>query len=250
MPHKLFRVDAYYDGSMGGTEAPVVFVHDFDTQVEYLINKHTSNCTVSPLGGGNLLNFDVVIDEVGGTRLISPRQFFLLGEEFNYTYEGVTTVRGVKVDSWLSVREYESFSDGTNLTNGIVEFFFTSPEYSLSSLHSAGEQVVPWAFKLRGLITYFNKTEPVTQNISLTMNMFDFSTSEPSYDAFDVSVCFSDDDVHTLIIIFNVPLEGIDLTILRTNIRSSIVKYTKLKPIQVNNIRVRVSQKICHYCYC
>ena len=148
--------------------------------------------------------------------------------------------RGVKVDAWVSVRDFERFGRSSNLTNGIIDLFFTRPEYSLSSLHSAREAVVPWSIRLRGIITYFNNTKPLSQNILLELEIFDFSTSEPSYDVYDVSLCFHDDNVYTLIIMFDVPLEGIDLTMLRTNIRSSIIAYTNLKPLQVNNIQVCV----------
>lgn len=226
---------------MGGTEGPYTVVHDFDTQVEYVINRHTSNCTVTSLSDGNLVDFDQIMDEEeGDVKLISPRQFFLLGDEFNYTYEGVTTVRGAKVDAWVSVNNFEHFSRNSNLTDIIVEFFFTRPEYSLSSIHSAGEKAVPWAIKLSGVIINFTDTKPVSRKISFEVDIFDFSTNEPSYDIYDVSVCLSDDDVYTLVVFFNLPLEGIDLTMLRTNIRSSIIAYTNLKPLQVNNIQVSV----------
>lgn len=242
MPHKLYRIDAYYDGSQGGSAGMVTIVHDFNTQIEYIINRHTSSCLTNAIGSSNIVTFDVIDDEEeNSNRLLSPRELFLSQDEYNYTYEGVTTMRGVQVDSWLSVREFESFGKTSNLTQGVVELFFTRPEYTLSSVYSSGESIVPWAIRLSGVLSYVNNTSGEIMETDFTMetDVVEFSTREPTYDAFDVSLCFPDSDVHTLIMVFDVGITGLDLGDLRTKIRSSIIGITQLQPLQINNIQVR-----------
>jgi len=240
LTHKLFRLDTYYDGSRGGSAGPVTVVHDFNTMTEYIINRHTSTCMPSALGNGSVLSFDVIQDEDQGTRLFSPRDLFFLQDTFNYTYEGVTNMRGVPVDSWLSVRDFESFSNGANLTGGVVELFFTRPDLNFTSTLSKEQGAIPWAVKIRGVVVYSNGTDIFRSNITMESDMYDFTSNEPSYDAFDVSLCFADTEIHTLVMVFeNVSLIGLDLGELRTNLRSSIRRFTNLQPLQINNIQVK-----------
>ena len=241
LTHQLFRIDTYYDGSRGGTAGAVTLVHDFGTMTEYVINRHTSTCLTSTIGNGSILTFDVISDEEQGTRLFSPRDLFFLQDTFNYTYEGVTNVRGVPVDSWLSVRDFESFSGtGANLTDGVVELFFTRPDFNSTSTLSTEQGAIPWAVKIRGVITYSNGTNTFRSNITMESDVYDFSSNEPSYDAFDVSLCFDASELHTLVLVFyNVSVTGLDFGELRTNLRSSIQGFTNLQPLQINNIQVK-----------
>ena len=241
--HQLYRLDLYYDGSIGGDPGPYRIIHDFDSQVEYFIHRHTSNCTAQTLGSFPI-GEDILFDEASMVSIASPNQLFLLSQDFNYTYEGVTTVRGVEVDSWISVREMETFNTG-NLTDGVFEIFFTRPEYSIRTDRSGDVGVpVPWRVNLRGLFSYFNfstgQSVVMERNVSFTSDFFDFAAGEPPYDAFDVSVCFNGDDLHTVIVYFNTTRVGIDFSTLRTNLRAGVVNVTGVRPLQVNNIHVSV----------
>ena len=231
--HNLFRVDAYYDGSMGGDAGPYRVIHDFDGQLQYIINGHTSTCNVSTLN--NTFFSDVELDENNSPRLISPARFFFLADDLNYTYEGISTVRGVQVDSWIARKGYMEFNQYSNLTNGIFEVFFTRPEYTVSTDRSEGGSSIPWRVIVRGELAT-PMAPPV--NVSFEVDFFDFSPNEPPYDAFDVSRCYDSDDSHTIILFFEVAREGIDFREFRSNLRQSLVNATGLKPLQINNIQV------------
>lgn len=231
-------MDFYSDGSFGLSAGPFQVVHDFDTQVQYFINRHTSNCSTTPLREGEA--DDIVRDQTGTPHIISPSQLIYRGNDHNYTYEGVTTIRGVGVDSWITVFERMNFSYGAYMTNGVFEVFFTRPEYTVGTDRSPGGVAVPWRLNARGLLNTVNATNNVTmsKNVSYIIDFSDFSANEPPYDAFDVSVCFSGDETHTVLLIFNTSRVGIDFNTFRTNLRASIVAATKIKPLQVNNIHV------------
>lgn len=238
--HRLFRLDGYYDGAAGGDAGPFRVIHDFSTSVAYIQNLHTGNCSVSSLSD-TILFGDITSDSDGNLDIISPNQFFFLNNEFSYSYEGVSTVRGVMVDSWITSRSMEKLSETVNLTSGTYEAFFTRPGYSVTTDRSAGESIVPWRLMIDGLVSYQNftdRSQVISANVSYQLDFFDFSSREPPYDAFDVSLCFSAEETAFVVLVFETPRVGIDFGTLRTNIRASIVDYTGLLPLQVANIRV------------
>ena len=154
----------------------------------------------------------------------------------------MSTVRGVEVDSWISIRDLQIWNPRVNLTDAIVEVFFTRPQYMINTVHSSGDSIIPWRFKTRGLVSYLNGSEIIKVNISFQMDLFDFSAGEPPYDVFDTSKCLSSDQVYTLILAIKTSNVGIDFLQFRTNLRSSIIGYIpNLKPLQVNNIHVSIT---------
>lgn len=150
-------------------------------------------------------------------------------------------MRGVEVESWVSIRDAQVINPFVNVSNAVYEIFFTRPGYRIQTDRSAGTEVVPWRMILRGVVTYFvNVTTGLTNttNLNYVADYFDFSASEPPYDVYDTAVCFSGNQTHTVILVLPVPVEGIDFSILRTNLRAGLVKATNLKPLQVNRIQV------------
>lgn len=233
---------------MGGSAGPISIIHDFDSQLQFIINRHVSSCGVTPLSES--FGRDVIFDGDGNAQLTSPSGFFLFGRNLNYSYEGVSTVRGVEVDSWIAIVDSIALDRFSNLTDAVVEVFFTRPEYNISTDRSAGGSRVPWRVNIRGLQSYngFNTSVSINaSNVSYVVDYFDFSTSEPPYDLFDISFCSDADQSHTLGLRFEVPREGIDFSTFRTNLRASLVTATKLRPLQVNNIHVSqgCSQHVC-----
>ncbi len=237
--HQLFRLDVYYDGQMGGAAGPYQFVHDFESQLQYIINRHDGSCNITTLSQPFL--GDVELDEEGNANLISPRTIFFQHKDLNYSYEGVSTVRGVEVDSWIASPDFFQFNAVSNITNGVFEIFFTRPGYNITTDRSAGASVVLWRIIVSGEVS---NAIIGSVNVSYEMDFFDFSTSEPPYDVFDVSVCFDPEESHTLLLLFEVPRLGIDFSTFRTNLRASLVNATGLRPVQVNNIRVSLMQCI------
>lgn len=187
---------------------------------------------------------DIRFDNNGRPQLVTPSQLFYLGSGYNYTYEGVSTVRGVKVDSWIATRDNNVLNPNANLTDGVYEIFFTRPEYTIHTDRSVGASIVPWRLNFRGTVVYVNSTtnETVSNDVNYESDFFDFSTSEPPYDAFDVSVCFSGEASNTVALAFPVSVVGIDFSEFRTNLRASLVNATGLRPLQINNIHVSLMQ--------
>ena len=240
LPNQLFRGDYYNDGSQYGTKGPYTVIHDASTSVQYLISTQVVNCSAISLDVIAPYLFDVTRNDNGSLQLISPNNFFLLGNEFNYSYEGVSNIRGVDVDSWVSVRDFERVTDYVNLTDGIYEVFFTRPGWVYTTGHSVNTDPVPWRIKITGTISYLNFTSSATVQMDSTfeMDFFDFSTDEPPYDAFDISSCSAPEDYYTMILIIPGQERGINFGQLRRNIRTSVTNYTGLRPLQIGNIQV------------
>ena len=239
LPHKLFRIDVYGGDSQGGAPGPMSIIHDLSTSVQYTIIDRATDCTAQSLEEYVPYLFDIAINDEGTLQLVSPNNFFLLGNEFNYSYEGVSNIRGVDVDSWVSVRDFERVAGIVNYTNVVYEVFFTRPDWIYTTGHSINTDPVPWRIKLSGIANY---SEYGTSNISFEMDFFDFSTDEPPYDAFDISSCSAPEDFYTMILIIPGRERGIaDLGQLRRNIRTSVTNYTGLRPLQIGNIQVSIA---------
>ena len=195
--------------------------------------------------------FDVTTDDSGMLQLVSPNNFFFLGSEFNYSYEGVSNIRGVDVDSWVSVRDFENVAEAVNLTDVIYEVFFTRPGWSYATDRSINTDPVPWRIKISGGVSYLNSSDNsiIKNKGTYELDFFDFSTDEPPYDAFDISSCSAPEDFYTMILIIPGQERGIDFGQLRRNIRSSVTNYTDLRPLQIGNIQVSMLIIITHNVY-
>ena len=215
-------------------------IHDLSTSVQYTINNRLTDCTAHSLEDYAPYLFDVTTDDEGTFQLVSPNDFFLLGSEFNYSYEGVSNIRGVDVDSWVSVRDFEKVAEAVNLTDTIYEVFFTRPGWVYTTDRSVNTDPVPWHIKITGGVSYLNSSDNSIVKVKGTyeMDFFDFSTDEPPYDVFDISSCSAPGDFYTMVLIIPGQESGIDFGQLRRNIRMSVTNYTGLRPLQIGNIQV------------
>ena len=236
-------MDLFYDGSQGGTPGPISIIHDISTSVQYVVSNQVLYCAAQPLEQFVRYFTDFTTDGEENFQLVSPNNFFFLGSEFNYSYEGVSNIRGVDVDSWVSVRDFEKVTDAINLTDTIYEIFFTRPGWVYSTDRSITTDPVPWRIITTGTITFLNISDnsTVTYNDArYEMDFFDFSTDEPPYDAFDISLCSGPDDFYTMVLILPGQVANTDFGQLRRNIRMSVANYTGLRPLQIGNIQVRM----------
>ena len=185
--------------------------------------------------------FDANIGADGVPRLKSLADIFLLSNQFNYSYEGVTNVRGVYVDAWVSIRDFEQFSRA-NLTDGLYEVFFTRPGWRISNELTVETNPILWRAKLSGVFSFINVTNnsTVSMNTSGVYDLFGYSSDEPSFDVFDTSVCLPPSEY--LIITISIPGQenGLDLRRLRKAVRQSVSDYTGVQPLQVGSIEVSV----------
>jgi hypothetical protein len=233
---KFFRTDSYNDGQYGLPEGPFTFIQDFNLETQYLINRQHRNCSISLITEAN---FDTVVVD-GVPTLATPAQLFLLTDEFNYSYEGVSTVRGVEVDSWISYREFEQLATA-NLSNFFYEIFFTRPEWTLETLTSASSsKPTLWQMKVMGTITFINESTNLTQtqNFSSTYDFFGFNNGEPDLDVFDTSVCVPPSEYYTVTLYLPVDNVQVDFLQLYRNVRRGLARFTDLEPLQIGNIQV------------
>ena len=238
LPHKLFRIDVYNRGDRRGrVPGPTSIIHDFNTSMQYVISNQIINCSAQPLSQASPFFFDITTDDSDTLQLVSPNNFFFLGSEFNYSYEGVSNIRGVDVDSWVSVQDFEKVAEAVNLTDTIYEVFFTRPGWIYATDRSINTDPVPWRIKITGGVSVRNFTDNSINGV-FELDFFDFSTNEPSYDIFDISSCSAPEDFYTMILIIPGQERGIDFGQLRRNIRTSVTNYTGLRPLQIGNIQV------------
>ena len=193
-----------------------------------LINNFTNIAIASKAGPNNRL------------QIKSPSELLFLTNDFNYSYEGVTTIRGVDVDAWIAVLDQIQLSQA-NLTNGVVEWFFTRPGWRIISDTSTTTDPVPWQLRLSGILNYVNDTgDMVVEDFNGLYDIFVFSNREPSFDVFDVSsVCVDPEDYHILRMAVPGHERGVvDLGQFRRGIRRSITEYASIFPLQVGSIEV------------
>ena len=238
--HSLFRFDFHYDGSFGGPAQPLSIIHDFDSSVQYVLGNRVHFCSAQPLQESAPYFWDITTEDGGTLQLVSPNNFFFRGGSYNYTYQGATNIRGVDVDSWISYRSFEQFAPTLNISDAYYQVFFTRPGWSFANIESVTDQPVPWRIVFNGTVSTVNRTDNSTDTFFSTyqMNLYEFSTDEPPYDAFDISSCSAPDDYYTLVLFIPGNETYIDFGQLRRNIRTSVTNYTGLRPLQIGNIQV------------
>ena len=240
--HNVFRFDVYYDGSSGGSPGPITIIHDFGTSIQYVVSQQVRFCYAQSLQEAAPYLWDITVGDDNMLQLVSPNNLFFRGDQYNYTYQGATNIRGVDVDSWVSYREFVSVAQTFNMSNVYYQMFYTRPGWTFPSIHSVTTQPVPWRLVINGTVFRLNMTDnsTITYNTTYEMDIFEFSTDEPSYDVFDVSSCYGPDDYYTLVLFIPGNETGINFGQLRRNIRTSISNYTGLRPLQIGNIQVYI----------
>ena len=114
------------------------------------------------------------------------------------------------------------------------------PGWRITSDRTVTTDPVLWRINLSGDLSFTNATDNTTSSglYSATYDIFDFSSEEPDFDVFDVSTCFSPSEYHVLSLAVPGHEQGLNFSQLRKNIRSAIVSYSNIQPLQVGNIQV------------
>ena len=231
-------MDYYSTGDYGLPTGPFTYIQDFNLETQYTINRHYRNCSVKPIKPSGI--FDLVVVD-GRPTLSSPAQLFFIADATNYSYEGVSTVRGVQVDSWISYTDFKQLYSGVNITDTTHELFFTRPEWTIGTHSSvASSEPTLWRTRSTGTAAYFNSTTNNTETLNFTStdDVFAFNRGEPDLDVFDTSVCVPVGQFY--IVTLFLPVEGVRVDFLQfpRNVRSAVSGYTGVRPLQVGNIEV------------
>jgi len=220
-------VDVYYDGRAGDSPGQLSIIRDSAFNIDYIINRQFSNCTVMPR------DYDAIYFHAldGSSELVAelttPPDLLSYFPLFSYAYEGVTTVRGATVDAWIGLIPVISYQFTTpNLAgylearNLTFEVFFTRPGWRITNDRTVNTRSRLWRIIVSGYSTYTNATDNVTTSGDITgvYDIFDFSSEEPDFDIFDVSACFSPSEYHVLSLAVPGHEQGLNFSQLRKNL--------------------------------
>ena len=242
-------MDVYFDGGTRAQDSPgpLTLIRDDARNIDYIINRQLNNCTVLPRDQDKKFFYSFDADSFLVAQLATPPQLITLARLFPYAYEGVTNVRGVDVDAWigtLPLFPYQFSNPGLvgllNVINPTFQVFFTRPGWRITSDRAVSTEPVLWRITVSAYFAYTNATDNATANGFSTgfFDIFDFSPEEPDFDVFDVSACFSPSEYHVLSLAVPGHEQGLNFSQLRQNLRSAIVNYSDIQPLQVGNIQV------------
>ena len=238
-----FAAQAFVPNSIG----TLSLIDDANLGVRYSIYRHFSNCTISVLEPNTQ---DIFVNSNNHFRLKSLQEIFFLTDDFNYTYKGMETLRGIEVDTWTStVFNFSSNSGTINYTNTQAEVSFTRPDVSYPSLTSYTSEPVLFRYSLQGIGSAFKNGTVYNTNFTAFENFVGGSYEEPNFDAFDVSLCSDPSEYRIATLFIPGHVNGVDLRVLRKSIRSQFSNYTGLYPIQIGSIEVCLSYNK-HVCVC
>ena len=226
-------MDVYYGGS---TDSPgqISLIRDSARSIDYIINRQLNNCTVIPRNDEAEYFQSLEGNSDMLAQLVTPAELLSFTQQFKYTYEGVTNIRGVDVDAWISMQPIGAlrFTIGEVVVrNGTIELFFTRPGWRITSSRTVSIEPVLWRVMIRGDLLFTSATTNSATSISspaiYMYNILDFSSKEPDFDVFDVSTCFSPSEYHVLSLAVPGQQQGLVFSQLRRNLRSAIVDFSK-----------------------
>ena len=231
--------------------------------------RNTGQCLVQTLNLTTNAGFDgVANNEDSLLHIQSARDIFFAGDQYNYSYEGVTTIRGVQVEGWSSIRDSTTINFGVTFTNALYEIFFTRPGTVHISDYSISSDPALWRIVVSGNVTGVRRNGTTfNTSVNFVNDLSDFSSSEPPLDLFDILPC------HQAIgyvevglgLPANIPDPNspppIDMARFHGNLRKAMMDYantvgmTLVTPLQITAIRVRmpnfyISHHFKQFCDC
>lgn len=228
---KLARIDVAGESLDPSSSGTVSLIQDTDVGLTYAIHRQYSNCTISPLASG----FDLYLALDGHYHLRSVSDIFLLSA-LNYSYAGNMSAHGVMLDNWRFSGDF--CHAGYNYTNTTLVWSITQPGQAISTLSSISTSPTLWRYSVEGSVYPLSLNKSMTMNISSVSRFFDLVFDEPSFDAFDTSICVDPMDASFLTLAVPGARDGTDLSQLRGNIRKAVSNYTQIYPTQVGNVQV------------
>ena len=204
----------------------------------------TGQCVVNGIGVNNagLVGYGVDSEAGASVRMRTPQEFFLGVDDaaaFSFVYEGVTSIRGVASDAWITFRPYERFSNTVNLTNSIYEIFFTVPQWNVFSLDSRNLNPAVMRLQWKGTLNTPGGSRPFSQYIDFV----GFDDVRPPTDLFDTSAhCQNASDYVVMTMMVPGSIQTADTNALKDSIRQNFIKFAQplnVRPLQIGNMQVR-----------
>ena len=237
---QLYRMDI----NTGFPNASVL-IEDFNEGVQYFINNRYGSCDISPIDAN--YSTAVAMYPNGTLHLEGLRQHFARENDSSYVYEGVSRLRDVDTESWISLIDRQVFDNGTAFTDGYIQVCYTHPNWSISSgLNSRSNMSVPWQLVLSNDYTYqLDNGTWVTYSFTLAYNMLEFQTVELDFDVFDVSICFGLGQYSRFRLTLPLPagtsLASVDQTLLKSKVRMALSQAVNVPASRIGGIHVSSS---------
>nr|XP_022315495.1 uncharacterized protein LOC111119542 [Crassostrea virginica] len=168
---------------------PMTVMHDFNTGIQYAMDRFYENCTISPIKAGafdSTLDFSELIkDGSYVVKLKDPMTVFHLTP--NMRFIGQRTVRDFLTNVFEAVLQNFTLPGLNGKYTAIIEYYFLVTGWVESASSDSG-----------GTQQYLVKTDMiiVEKALVITTNYFDFEYFEPDLSLFDVKKCFTSTDQH------------------------------------------------------
>ncbi|CAL4063777.1 unnamed protein product [Meganyctiphanes norvegica] len=217
----------------------MTFIDDFNTGVEYIIDRRYGNCTITWLGNGFDTHHSGLLQT--GASMLGPNQLFHLDD--SYAFVAYRGSRGLDAELWTSTRDDipDPATGGTeNFGKTVVEWYF------VPGVEMVGDEMVNTFTPIRGDFFYYNKSNTAQVTDMTTLNIYDFKFVHVySPDEFSVSDCYEHDswDWSYIEIIF--PANGHQIAavkqnpdLFRHNIMYLLMTEANLSPVRIADIDV------------
>ncbi|XP_064606544.1 uncharacterized protein LOC135471299 [Liolophura sinensis] len=165
---------------------PMSFIHDFNTGIQYSIDKLLGNCSMSAIQNDTFdtaANLSLKLrDGSFVSRMKNPLELFYL--DSSYKPAGQRTVRGVLCDVFEATRTDFRLPGIDMQLNTTFQYFFLADSWSeLSDSTRSSDQDVPIRLDI------------VSPSVGFlaTYSFFDFDEQHPDLKNFDVGACYNDD---------------------------------------------------------
>ena len=237
---QLFRIDL----NIGFPNA-TIFIEDFNEGVQYYINSRYGSCSIAPI---TAVNSTAVAEDADGTlHLEGLKEHFLRRNASEYSYEGVSQLRDVDTESWISLRSNQALSNRSIFIDGYIQVYYTQNTWSVaSSFDSSSNNSVPWEFIVAGTFSYrLDNGTWMTNNSTNIYHVLEFQTVEPDFDVFDTSICFGVDQHSFLSLTLPLPagtlLTSLDHTQLKSKVRMALSQAVNIPASRIGGIHVSSS---------
>ena len=239
----MYRIDL----NIGFPNATTL-IEDFNEGVQYYINSRYGSCSIGPI---SIDNSTAVAEDPDGTlHLQGLKEHFLSRNASDYSYEGMSRLRDVDTESWISLRDRLVFSNQTILTDGYIQVYYTQSTWSVaSSFDSQSNKSVPWEYIVAGTFSrQLDNGTWMTYNGTNAYHVLEFQTVEPDFDVFDASICFGVDQYSFLRLTLPLPtgtlLTSLDHTQLKSKVRMALSQAVSIPASRIGGIHVSVNDNL------